>query len=449
MKESICFIGAGYIGGSTGPVMALKNPSIDFYIADINQARIDAWNSDNLPIYEPGLDEIVKSIRGKNLFFTSDLKMAIEKSSIIFIGVNTPTKEYGNGAGEASNLAYWEGAARTIAKYANSSKVIVEKSTLPVKTAQAIKDLLHSLRPELTFHILSNPEFLAEGTAVKDLLDPDRILIGGALEDNENVDAVAKLYETWVSPEKIVKTGLWSSELSKLASNAMLAQRVSSINALACACEEFGADISEVSNILGMDKRIGSKFLKAGPGFGGSCFKKDILSLVYLCRSKGLDEVAEYWKNVITMNEFQQKRIIKRILSKSFNTLTNKKVCVFGYAFKANTGDTRETPAKAVIDYLKNEHAKEIAVYDPKAGKNAETEVANGKDCIVYNDPYIAVSNADILIVCTDWEEFKEYDWTKVYNCMANQRLVFDARSYLDHQMLRDIGFDVMAVGKA
>lgn len=448
MSNSICFIGAGYIGGSTGPVMALKNLTTDFYIVDINQVRIDAWNSDELPIYEPGLDDIVKSIRGKNLFFSTDLKTVIEKSSIIFIGVNTPTKEYGNGAGEAANLAYWEGAARTIAKYANSDKVIVEKSTLPVKTAQAIKDLLHTLRPELSFHILSNPEFLAEGTAVKDLLEPDRVLIGGADEDKEYVDKVAKLYEAWVPAEKIIKTGLWSSELAKLASNAMLAQRVSSINALACVCEEFGADITKVSNILGMDKRIGSKFLKAGPGFGGSCFKKDILSLVYLCRSKGLNEVAEYWKNVIAMNEYQQKRIIKRILSKSFNTLTNKKVCIFGYSFKANTGDTRETPSKAIIDYLKDEHAKEIAVYDPKAGQNALKEVSNGKDCIVYGNPYIAVSNADILIVCTDWDVFKNYDWKKIYSCMANQRLVYDARNYLDHKMLKDIGFDVMAVGK-
>ena len=446
---SVCFIGAGYIGGSTAPVMASKNLDKDFYVVDISQQKIDAWNSGSLPIYEPGLDEIVKSIRGKNLFFTTDIKSAIEKSDIIFIGVNTPTKDHGNGKGEASDLTYWEGAARTIAKHSNGDKVIVEKSTLPVKTAKAIKDLLKSLSPQHSYHILSNPEFLAEGTAVRDLLNPDRILIGGTEDDSHYVDLVAKLYEAWVPSEKIIKTGLWSSELSKLASNAMLAQRVSSINALACACEEFGADVSEVSKILGMDSRIGSKFLNAGPGFGGSCFKKDILNLVYLCRSVGLEEVADYWKAVIDMNEFQQKRIVKRILDASFNTMTNKKVCIFGYAFKADTGDTRETPSKAIIEHFKAECAKEIAVYDPKAGKNAALEVENGKDCIVYNDPYIAASGADILVICTPWKEFKHYDWQKIWKCMENQKLVFDARNCLDYAMLEDIGFSVMAVGKA
>lgn len=446
-KTSICFIGAGYIGGSTGPVMALKNPSIDFYIVDIDEQRIEAWNSDNLPIYEPGLYDIVKEIRGKNLFFTTDIKSAIEKSSIIFIGVNTPTKMHGNGAGEASNLAYWEGAARTIAKWSNGNKVIVEKSTLPVKTAQAIKDLLRYLDSKHSYHILSNPEFLAEGTAVRDLLSPDRVLIGGNELDSKYVDQVAALYEAWVPHEKVIKTGLWSSELSKLASNAMLAQRVSSINALACVCEEFGADISEVSKILGMDSRIGSKFLKAGPGFGGSCFKKDILSLIYLCKSKGLDEVAEYWRAVINMNEAQQKRIVNRILSKSFNTLTNKRIAVFGYAFKADTGDTRETPAKYIIDLLKAEHPCEIMVYDPKAEANALREVAD-EICTICSDPYSAVLNTDILILCTDWAEFKEYDWKAIYYNMMNQKLIFDARNFLDHDRLRAIGFDVMSVGK-
>ena len=447
MNNSVCFIGAGYIGGSTGPVMAMKNPDKTFYICDIDQQRIDAWNSENLPIYEPGLDEIVKQIRGKNLFFTVDIQTAIEKSDVIFIGVNTPTKQYGNGAGSASNLEFWESAARTIAKYANSSKTIVEKSTLPVKTAKAIKDLLSCLCPQHTFHILSNPEFLAEGTAVRDLLDPDRVLIGGNAEDAQQIDAVAHLYEAWVPKEKIIKTGLWSSELSKLASNAMLAQRVSSINALACACEEFDADISEVSKILGMDKRIGDKFLKAGPGFGGSCFKKDILSLIYLCRSKGLDEVASYWESVISMNEYQQERIVLRILEKSFNTLTNKKICIFGYAFKADTSDTRETPAKAIVGHLKHEHAKCITIYDPKANEHAKNEVEDSA-CYISDDPYEAAYDADILIICTDWNEFKTYDWKKIYGLMSNQRLMFDARNFLDHDKLKSIGFDVMTVGK-
>lgn len=449
MNNNVCFIGAGYIGGSTAPVMALKNPDINFYVVDINQTRIDAWNSNDLPIYEPGLQDIVEAVRGKNLFFTTDIQSSIQKSDIIFIGVNTPTKTHGNGIGEASDLTYWEGAARTIASYANCDKVIVEKSTLPVKTAQAIKNLLNQLNPKHKYHILSNPEFLAEGTAINDLLNPNRILIGGSNEDTEYVDKVAKLYEAWVPLDKIVKTGLWSSELSKLASNAMLAQRVSSINSLACACEEFGANISEVAMILGMDDRIGDKFLKAGPGFGGSCFKKDILNLIYLCRSSGLNEVADYWYSVIKMNEFQQHRIVKRILNQSFNTMTNKKICIYGYAFKANTGDTRETPAKEIIDCFKEECAKEIAVYDPKAGKNAQIEVGGDKNCVIYNDPYIAVSGADILVVCTDWTEFKSYDWKKIYNCMVNQHLVFDARNYLDHEALKQIGFSVMSVGKS
>lgn len=449
MKQKICFIGAGYIGGSTCPVMAYYNPDVDFTVVDINISRIDAWNSDKLPIYEPGLDEIVKKTRGKNLFFSTDIKTAVQESDIIFIGVNTPTKMYGEGAGEASDLTYWEGAARTIANFATTPKIIVEKSTLPVKTAYAIKRLLDQLNSNLKHVIVSNPEFLAEGSAINDLMHPDRILIG-AMQNEAGKDAtqkIAALYRAWVPEEKILTTNLWSSELSKLTANAMLAQRVSSINAIASVCEEVDADVSEVAKAVGMDNRIGSKFLKAGPGFGGSCFKKDILNLVYICRSLGLDYVADYWKSVIEMNDMQQKRIVQRILKKSFNTLSNKHVCVLGYAFKANTDDTRETPAKFIVQALKDEHCSRITIYDPKASENSHREVDDGV-CMTVHDPYLAVELADIVIVCTDWDEFKTLDWKRVHSLMVNQRLVFDARNYLDHDMLKELGFDVMSVGK-
>lgn len=446
--NAICFIGAGYIGGSTAPVMASKNRHKKFYVVDVDANRIDAWNSSSLPIYEPGLQEIVEDVRGKNLFFTTDAKSAIEESSIIFIGVNTPTKKYGFGADEASNLAYWEGAARTIAKYANGPKTIVEKSTLPVKTADAIHKLLKQQAPQYDFTIVSNPEFLAEGTAVRDLLNPDRVLIGSALDEEalDKAKDVAGLYKSWVPEEKILMVDVWSSELSKLASNAMLAQRVSSINSLACVCEETGASISFVSKVLSMDSRIGNKFLEAGPGFGGSCFKKDILSLIYICKTLGLVEVAEYWHQVILMNEYQQRRLVQRTLKRSFNTLTNKKVAILGYAFKANTGDTRESPAKAIVDMLKDEHCSEIAIYDPKANDNATKEVGDDH-CIICNDAYDALSGADIAIICTPWQEFKALDWAYAYEKMANQKTIVDSRNCVDHMKLKEIGFDVISVG--
>lgn len=441
-SKDICCIGAGYIGGPTMAVMAYHNPDKNFYVCDINKDRIDAWNSENLPIYEPGLDNAVHEVRNKNLFFTSDVKTAVERCGIIFIGVNTPTKEYGEGAGFASDLKYWEGAARSVAEYAKGDKIIVEKSTLPVKTADAISRILHS-NSLYHFTIISNPEFLAEGTAIKDLQEPDRVLIGGV--DHAAIDQVSELYESWVPKEKIIRTGLWSSELSKLAANAMLAQRVSSINALACVCEETGADVSEVAEVVGRDSRIGAKFLKAGPGFGGSCFKKDILNLVYLCKSCGLDEPAEYWNHVIKMNEWQQERIIKRLIKKSFGTFANKTVAVLGYAFKANTGDTRETPAKHVIDLLKEEHAT-IQVYDPKAGPHAKMEVET-ESCVVKSTAYEALANADIAIILTDWAEFKQLDWMTVYSLMRHQRTIYDTRNCVDAAKLTDLGFDVMCTG--
>lgn len=446
--NEICFIGAGYIGGSTAPVMALKNPSKKFYVVDIDENRINAWNSSNLPIYEPGLQEIVEEVRGKNLFFTTDVASSIQKSDAIFIGVNTPTKTYGFGADEASNLEYWEGAARTIAKYANSSKIVIEKSTLPVRTADAIRRLLKQQASQYDFTIISNPEFLAEGSAIRDLLNPSRVLIG-CLQDEQSLakaQMIVKLYEAWVPKEKILTIDIWSSELAKLASNAMLAQRISSINSIACICEEIGANIASVAQAIGMDSRIGNKFLEAGPGFGGSCFKKDILSLIYICKTLGLHEVASYWNQVIAMNSYQQMRIVQRILKRSFNTLSNKKVAVLGYAFKANTGDTRETPAKHIVDMLKDEYCHMISIYDPKANETASYE-SGTPSCKIADDAYTACMAADIIVVCTPWDEFKTLDWKKIYDSMVNQKTIVDARNCLDVNMLKHIGFDVIAVG--
>ena len=446
--DKICFIGAGYIGGSTAPVMALKNPSKKFCVVDVDQDKIYAWNSSSLPIYEPGLQEIVEEVRGKNLFFTADIASSIQESDAIFIGVNTPTKTYGFGIDEASNLAYWESAARMIAKYANGPKIVVEKSTLPVKTANAIKKLLEQQASQYEFTIISNPEFLAEGSAIKDLLSPSRVLVGCMQDEQSMLKAkeIAKLYEAWVPKEKILTIDIWSSELAKLASNAMLAQRVSSINSIACICEETGASIASVAKAVGMDNRIGSKFLEAGPGFGGSCFKKDILSLIYICKTLGLNEVASYWQQVISMNSYQQKRIVKRILEKSFNTLSNKKVAILGYAFKANTGDTRETPARYIIDMLKDERCSMISIYDPKANEAASYETGT-PSCRIANDAYAACDAADIVVVCTSWDAFKLLDWKRIYDNMVNQKTIMDTRNCLDAKMLKDIGFDVLAVG--
>lgn len=447
---NVCFIGAGYIGGSSAPIMALKNPHINFTVVDIDVNKINRWNSNCLPIYEPGLDDIVQQIRGKNLFFSTNIEDAVKQSEIIFIGVNTPTKTYGNGIGEASDLTYWEGAARTIAQYANNSKIIVEKSTLPVKTAESISILLKQLNPNFNHTIISNPEFLAEGTAVDNLLNPDRVLIG-SLDDDYSIaqmQKVADIYRAWVPENKIITTGLWTSELGKLASNAMLAQRVSSINSFACVCEEVDANIDDIAKILSSDLRIGNKFLKAGPGFGGSCFKKDILNLIYICKTLGLNEVADYWYSVINMNNYQYQRVVKRILNKSFNTLSNKNVCILGYAFKAYTGDTRETPSKYIINTINDEHCNSIRVHDYEANDNAKHELKNTPSCTICDDPYDACNNADIIIVCTDWPQYKELDWNKIYNNMINQKLIFDARNYLDHDELKCIGFQVMSVGK-
>ena len=451
MNKDIVCIGAGYIGGPTMAVIALKNPGRKVYVVDIDRARIDAWNSENLPIFEPGLKEVVERVRGRNLFFSTDIEGCIRKCDIIFVGVNTPTKMFGRGAGRASDLQYWEATARNIAKWAENDKIVVEKSTLPVRTAAAMSAILNT-HEQYRFEVLSNPEFLAEGTAIQDLMTPDRVLIGGDRTPSGEaaVRAVVDIYagegDAWVPRERILTTNVWSAELSKLAANAFLAQRVSSINAIAGLCEATGADVDEVARVIGADRRIGPKFLKAGPGFGGSCFKKDVLNLVYLCESFGLLTAAEYWTGVIKMNDHQQERIVSRLFREMFNTLANKKIAMFGFAFKADTGDTRETPAGYVARLLADEHVR-LTVTDPKALDNARKDL-EGIDAEFTADPYEAAREADAVLLLTDWREYPSLDWKRIYDSMRKPALVFDTRNCLDSAALRALGFKVLNIGR-
>ncbi len=448
-EKTIACIGAGYVGGPTMSVIAYKCPQYKVIVVDIDEERIRRWNSDNLPVYEPGLDEIVREVRGKNLFFTTDLEGAIKEAEIIFISVNTPTKEYGVGKGMASDLRYLEKAARDIMKYANGDKIIVEKSTVPVRTAEAISKVL-SASKKYHFEVVSNPEFLAEGTAINDLLYPDRVLIGSR-ETPEGIRAreeIVKIYENWVPREKIITSNIWSSELSKLAANAFLAQRISSINSLTPLCEIAGADIEEVSKNIGLDSRIGNKFLKASIGFGGSCFKKDILNLVYILRSYGLEESAEYWIKVIEINEYQKTRFVYNMIKEMSNTLADKKIAIFGFAFKANTNDTRESAAITVVKKLLEEKAI-ISIVDPKALENAKKDLKDVKGTVLYvEDPYEAVKDADAIAVLTEWEIFKKLDYEKIYELMRKPAFIFDGRNILDHNNLFRIGFNVYPIGK-
>ena len=451
MNKDIVCIGAGYIGGPTMAVIALKNPGRKVYVVDIDRARIDAWNSENLPIFEPGLKEVVEQVRGRNLFFSTDIEGCIKKCDIIFVGVNTPTKMFGRGAGRASDLQYWEATARNIAKWAENDKIVVEKSTLPVRTAAAMSAILNT-HEQYRFEVLSNPEFLAEGTAIQDLMSPDRVLIGGDRTPSGEaaVRAVVDIYagegDAWVPRERILTTNVWSAELSKLAANAFLAQRVSSINAIAGLCEATGADVDEVARVIGADRRIGPKFLKAGPGFGGSCFKKDVLNLVYLCESFGLLTAAEYWTGVIKMNDHQQERIVSRLFREMFNTLANKKIAMFGFAFKADTGDTRETPAGYVARLLADEHVR-LTITDPKALDNARKDL-KGIDAEFTADPYEAAREADAVLLLTDWREYPRLDWKRIYDSMRKPALVFDTRNCLDSAALRALGFKVLNIGR-
>ena len=453
MNRNIVCIGAGYIGGPTMAVIAKMNPDRTVRVVDINAERIAAWNSPDfkLPIYEPGLEEIVREVRGRNLFFSTDIEAAVKECDIIFVGVNTPTKMFGRGAGRASDLQYWEATARNIAKWADGDKIVVEKSTLPVRTAAAMSAILNT-HDKYRFEVLSNPEFLAEGTAINDLLQPDRVLIGGAdtPEGRRAVNEVVDIYcgsVPWVPKDRILTTNVWSAELTKLAANAFLAQRVSSINAIAGLCEATGADVDEVARVIGSDRRIGPKFLKAGPGFGGSCFKKDVLNLVYLCESFGLHTAAEYWMGVIRMNDHQQERIVSRLFKEMFNTLANKKIAMFGFAFKANTGDTRETPAGYVARLLAEEHVR-LAVTDPKALANAKLDLDDLDDVAYEDDPYDAAKDADAILLMTDWAVYAQLDWRRIYESMRKPALVFDTRNCLDAPKLRALGFKVLNVGK-
>jgi UDPglucose 6-dehydrogenase len=455
----ICCIGAGYVGGPTMAMIAAKCSDIRVTVVDLNQARIDAWNSDELPVYEPGLDEVVRSCRDKNLFFTTEVDKNIQDADIIFVSVNTPTKTYGIGAGEAADLKYLELCARRIAEVANGDKIVVEKSTLPVRTAESMKRVLHANSNGYKFEILSNPEFLAEGTAVTDLESPDRVLIGGDTtpEGQAAVQKLVSVYARWVPKERIITTNLWSSELSKLVANALLAQRISSVNAVSALCEATGADVDEVAFAAGRDSRIGPKFLKASVGFGGSCFQKDILNLVYLCEHYGLREVADYWRQVVKINDWQKTRFVSRMIRTMFNTISGKRIAVLGFAFKKDTNDTRESAAIHVCKSLIEEQAQ-VIVYDPKVTSDvalADLEYAMGipkaeiqKHISFVSDVNQALADAHAMAVLTEWDEFKALDFHKVFEAMKKPAFVFDGRNILPHAELRKIGFEVHAIGK-
>ncbi len=465
--KNICCIGAGFVGGPSMAVIASKCPNINVTVVDINHKRIEAWNDKNLanlPIYEPGLDELIKKCRGKNLFFKTNIEQAIFEADMIFLSVNTPTKETGVGAGQALDLRWVEASARQISKFSTGNTIVVEKSTLPVRTAETVKSILISNKDSKdkksnpkskSFSVLSNPEFLAEGTSINDLENPDRVLIGG--DDSKAIEALENIYLNWVEPQKILKTNLWSSELSKLTANAFLAQRISSINSISAICESTGADISDVAEAVGMDTRIGNNFLKAGPGFGGSCFKKDILNLVYLSNYYGLEEVASYWEKILDINNWQQKRISEIIVHKLFGTLSNKCIGILGFAFKANTNDTRESPAINICRDLIEEGAK-LKIYDPKVNnlqidldlKNAcisSNVEYNNDSWLIENDLYKTANNSDALVVLTEWEEFANINWQEISYIMRSPSWLFDTRGITNKYIAKKNNINVWQVG--
>ena len=452
-KLSICCLGAGYVGGPTMAMIAAKCPDIKVTVTDPNEARIAAWNTDQLPVYEPGLDKVVASARGKNLFFSTDVKGAIKAADIIFVCVGTPTKTQGVGAGRAADLKYIEAAARMIAEVAEGPKIIVEKSTIPVRTASSMLTILRSNSKNGTFQVLSNPEFLAEGTAVADLENPDRVLIGGEQtpEGLAAMEKVVSIYARWVPREKILTTNLWSSELSKLVANAFLAQRISSINAISGLCEATGADVDEVARAIGSDSRIGAKFLKASVGFGGSCFQKDILDLVYLCEHFGLPEVAAYWESVVKMNDWQKSRFSARIVNDLFSTVSGKHIAILGFAFKKDTNDTRETAAISVCHNLLKEGAK-VVVYDPRVPEaQIRSDVLGSEknpNLVVVKSALEACQGAHAVAVLTEWDEFKGLDFKKIHEAMYKPAFLFDGRNILPHAKLKEMGFRVFAIGK-
>lgn len=451
----ICCIGAGYVGGPTMAMIAFKAPDISVTVVDLNEKRIAAWNSDSLPVYEPGLDDIVRTARGRNLFFSTDVKGAIAAADIIFVSVNTPTKTYGVGAGKAADLRYIESVARTIAEVATTPKIIVEKSTIPVRTATTIQEILGAQAGAPKCQVLSNPEFLAEGTAVADLTNPDRVLIGGERtpEGEKAIATLVSVYARWVPLERIITTNLWSSELSKLVANAFLAQRISSINAISALCEATEADVDEVAHAIGKDSRIGPKFLKASVGFGGSCFQKDVLNLSYLCEHFGLPEVAAYWESVVKMNDWQKRRFAARIVKALYNTVADKRIAVLGFAFKKDTNDTRETAAISVCRDLLAEHAN-VVVYDPKVPAAEIFNDVCGKGAPANPRLTVAASAAEAcagahaIAIVTEWDEFKTLDYAAIYAGMPKPAFILDGRNITDLAKLRAIGFRAFGIGK-
>jgi len=445
--------------------IAQKCPDIEVTVVDMNEARIAAWQSEDLPVFEPGLLEVVKEARGRNLFFSTDVDGAIAAADMIFISVNTPTKTYGIGAGKAADLKFVERCARQIARVARTDKIIVEKSTLPVRTAESIKKILDTADTPARFQVLSNPEFLAEGTAMEDLEAPDRVLIGGEQtpEGKAAIEALVSVYARWVPRKSIITTNLWSSELSKLTANAFLAQRISSINAISALCEATGADVDEVAYAIGRDSRIGPKFLRASVGFGGSCFQKDILNLVYLCEYFGLPDVAEYWLQVVRMNDYQKRRFSQRIVQTLFNTISDKRIAVLGFAFKKDTNDIRESSAIYVCRDLLAEHAN-LVIHDPKvtaaqihaeldADGSAATQAggeAAGRVKVV-GDPYEACKGAHAVVILTEWDAFRtdRLDYQRIYENMEKPAALFDGRNITDLEKLRAIGFQAIGIGKA
>ncbi len=444
-------------------VISAHCPDIKVVVVDINKGKINAWNSDNLenlPVFEPGLKEVVKKQRNKNLFFSCDIKNAISEADMVFISVNTPTKKKGLGAGYASDLKWVESSAREVAKYSKGHTIVVEKSTVPVRTSELIKEILEGVsknetgKNEKSFAVLSSPEFLAEGTAIKDLENPDRVLIGG--DDINAINQLSKIYENWIPKYKILLTNVWSSELSKLTANAFLAQRVTSINSISALCEPTGAEIKEVASAIGYDSRIGDKFLSAGPGFGGSCFQKDILNLVYLCRYYGLKEVANYWEQVITLNNWQRRRISNLIIEKFYGSVSLKKILILGFAFKANTNDTRESSAISISKDL-IENGAQLIIHDPQV-KPKQIEYEMGQEINdssteggwqFSKDIYESAIDADALVILTEWETYNNIDWEKLFKIMRRPAWIFDTRNIVPKKKVEILGFKFWGLGKS
>ena len=442
-------------------VLANNCPEIKVSVVDRDEEKIKSWNSENLeklPVYEPGLAELIKKNRNINLFFSIEIEECIAEADIIFISVNTPTKKKGLGAGYASDLKWVDSSARIVAKYAKGHTIIVEKSTVPVRTAELIRKILVSSQEKedkhtgKSFSVLSSPEFLAEGSAIKDLENPDRVLIGG--DDQDSIKKLSLIYQNWIPKSKIFITNLWSSELSKLTANAFLAQRISSINSISALCEPTGADVREVAMAIGADSRIGNKFLNSGPGFGGSCFQKDLLNIVYLCRYYGLEEPANYWEQVIFLNEWQKKRISKLIIQAFFGTLSSKKIVLLGFSFKSNTNDIRESPSITIAkDLLEN--GANLYIHDPKvsesqilnAMKKAITNSTEG-ECFFSKDLNSVFIDADAIVILTEWDDYFNISWKNVCKLMRKPSWLFDSRGIVENKDLLGTNFNFWKVGK-